>query len=144
MAMWSTLPTSEPSLIRPIRRILGNCNAELGDEFQRYNNIFKSQEEVERELQAAQQKLFLYATDNAELFSQQITALDDKQELYDLRKALETCKELFNLMQLFGYEELAQRFTMDNLHALLSEVNNRINLVTSRRNCRILKICPAS
>ena len=103
--------------------------AELGDEFQRYNNIFKSQEEVERELRAAQQKLFLYATDNAELFSQQITALDDKQELYNLRKALETCKELFNLMQLFGYEELAQWFTMDNLHALLSEVNNRINLV---------------
>ena len=103
--------------------------AELGDEFERYSNIFKSQEEVEQELRAAQQKLFLYATDNAELFSQQITALDDKQELYDLRRALETCKELFNIMQLFGYDELAQRFTMDNLHALLSEVNNRINLV---------------
>ena len=84
---------------------------------------------MEQELRAAQQKLFLYATDNAELFSQQITALDDKQELYDLRRALETCKELFNIMQLFGYDELAQRFTMDNLHALLSEVNNRINLV---------------
>ena len=113
--------------------------AELGDEFQRYNNIFKSQEEVERELRAAQQKLFLYATDNAELFSQQITALDDKQELYDLRKALETCKELFNLMQLFGYEELAQRFTMDNLHALLSEVNNRINLVNLKEKLQSIE-----
>lgn len=55
--------------------------SELGDEFERYRNIFKSQEEIEYDLRAIQDKLFLYSTDNAELFSQQISALDDKQEL---------------------------------------------------------------
>ena len=108
--------------------------AELGDEFERYRDIFKSQEEIEQDLQAIQDKLFMYATDNAELFSQQITALDDKKELLDLRKQLDTYKELFNIIKLFGYEELAQRFSIDTLHAMYNEVNNRINLVNLKEN----------
>ena len=94
----------------------------------------KSQEEIEQDLQAIQDKLFMYATDNAELFSQQITALDDKKELLDLRKLLDTYKELFNIIKLFGYEELAQRFSIDSLHAMYNEVNNRINLVNLKEN----------
>lgn len=108
--------------------------AELGDEFRRYRDIFKSQEEIEQDIQAIQDKLFMYATDNAELFSQQITALDDKQELLALRQALDTYKELANIMQLFGYEELARKFTMENLHALYTEVNNRIAIVNLKQN----------
>ena len=108
--------------------------AELGDEFERYRDIFKSQEEIEQDLQAIQDKLFMYATDNAELFSQQITALDDKQELIEIRRALDTYKELANIIKLFGYEELAQRFSMENLHALYTEVNNRIALVNLKEN----------
>ena len=110
--------------------------AELGDEFQRYRDIFKTQEEIEQDIRAIQDKLFMYATDNAELFSKQITALDDKQELLALRKALDTYKELINIIQLFGYEELAQKFTMENLHALYTEVNNRIAIVNLKQNMR--------
>lgn len=108
--------------------------AELGDEFERYRDIFKSQEEIKQDLQEIQDKLFMYATDNAELFSQQITALDDKKELLDLRRLLDTYKELFNIIKLFGYDELSQRFSMDTLHALYNEVNNRINLVNLKEN----------
>ena len=108
--------------------------AELGDEFQRYREIFKTQEEIEQDIQAIQDKLFMYATDNAELFSQQITALDDKQELLDLRQVLDTYKELINIIQLFGYEELAPKFTMKNLRVLYTEVNNRIALVNLKQN----------
>ena len=93
-----------------------------------------SQEEIEQSLTAIQDKLFLYSTDNAELFSQQITALDDKQELLDLRRTLDTYKELLNVMKLFGYDELAQRFSMESLHAMSTEVNNRIALVNLKQN----------
>ncbi len=108
--------------------------AELGDEFERYCNIFKSQEEIEQELQAIQDKLFMYATDNAELFSQQINAMEDKRELLELRNLLDTYKELFNIIKLFGYEDLAQRFSMETLHSLSTEVNNRISLVNLKEN----------
>ncbi len=108
--------------------------AELGDEFERYRDIFKSQEEIEQDLKAIQDKLFMYATDNAELFSQQITAIDDKKELIELRNLLDNYKELFNIIKLFGYDELAQRFAMDTLHSLYNEVNNRIALVNLKEN----------
>ena len=108
--------------------------AELGDEFERYRDIFKSQEEIEKDLLAIQDKLFFYATDNAELFSQQITALADKRELLELRRLLDTYKELFNIIKLFGYEELANKFSMDTLHALYNEVDNRIKIVNVKEN----------
>ena len=108
--------------------------SELGDEFEKYRNIFKSQEEVEQDLKSIQDKLFLYATDNAELFSQQITALDDKSELLSLRQALDTYKELLNIMKLFGYDELAKKFSMERLHAMLTEVNNRISIINLKQN----------
>lgn len=108
--------------------------SELGDEFEKYRNIFKSQEEVEQDLKSIQDKLFLYAIDNAELFSQQITALDDKSELLSLRQALDTYKELLNIMKLFGYDELAKKFSMERLHAMLTEVNNRISIINLKQN----------
>lgn len=108
--------------------------SELGDEFEKYRNIFKSQEEIEQDLRSIQDKLFLYATDNAELFSQQITALDDKSELLSLRQALDTYKELLNIMKLFGYDELAKKFSMERLHAMLTEVNNRISIINLKQN----------
>lgn len=108
--------------------------SELGDEFEKYRNIFKSQEEIEQDLKSIQNKLFLYATDNAELFSQQITALDDKSELLSLRQALDAYKELLNIMKLFGYDELAKKFSMERLHAMLTEVNNRISIINLKQN----------
>ena len=108
--------------------------SELGDEFEKYRNIFKSQEEIEQDLKSIQDKLFLYATDNAELFSQQITALDDKSELLSLRQALDAYKELLNIMKLFGYDELAKKFSMERLHAMLTEVNNRISIINLKQN----------
>lgn len=108
--------------------------SELGDEFEKYRNIFKSQEEIEQDLKSIQDKLFLYATDNVELFSQQITALDDKSELLSLRQALDTYKELLNIMKLFGYDELAKKFSMERLHAMLTEVNNRISIINLKQN----------
>lgn len=116
------------------RAYFEELQAELGDEFERYRDIFKSPEEIEQDLRAVQDKLFMYATDNAELFSQQITALDDKQELLALRQALDTYKELSNIIKLFGYEELAQKFSVENIHALSTEVNNRIALVNLKQN----------
>lgn len=116
------------------RAYFEELQSELGDEFERYRDIFKSQEEIEHDLHLIQDKLFMYATDNAELFSQQITALDDKQELLALRQALDTYKELANIIRLFGYEELSEKFIIENIHALSTEVNNRIALVNFKQN----------
>lgn len=108
--------------------------AELGDEFKQYDNIFKTPEEIQSDLQLISQKLFLYDTDNAEVFSQQISALEDKSELVELRHALELYKELYNTAKLFGYDELSEKFSLDNINALYNEVNNRINLINLKQS----------
>ena len=55
-------------------------------------------------------------------------------ELWNAIVVINSVLLLFNIIKLFGYEELAQRFTMDNLHALYTEVNNRISLVNLKEN----------
>lgn len=106
--------------------------SELGDAYVQYSNIFKSQEEIERDLLVIKEKLFLFNTENAELFSQQISALDDKGALIDVRKALELYKELFNIAKLFGYDDIADKFDLTKVSALYNEVNNRIALINKK------------
>ncbi len=108
--------------------------AELGDEFKQYDNIFKTPEEIESDLKQIEDKLFLFDTTNAEVFSQQISALDDKAALLELRNALESYKELYNISKLFDYEELSDKFQLDNISALYNEVNNRINLINLKQS----------
>ncbi|MHC1694122.1 MAG: DEAD/DEAH box helicase family protein [Eubacteriales bacterium] len=111
--------------------------AELGDEFKQYDNIFKTSEEIQSDLQLIAEKLFLYDTNNAEVFSQQISAIEDKAELIDLRHALELYKELFNTAKMFGYDELSDKFDLDNINALYNEVSNRINLINLKQMLKI-------
>ncbi|WP_063565984.1 DEAD/DEAH box helicase family protein [Paenibacillus sp. O199] len=108
--------------------------AELGDEFKQYDNIFKSQEEIQMDLQMIADKLFLFDTSNAEVFSQQISALDDKAVLIDIRYTLELYKELYNIAKLFDYEELSDKFELYNISSLYNEVNNRINMINLKQN----------
>lgn len=107
--------------------------AELGDEFKQYDNIFKSQEDIVADLETIKEKLFLYDTDNAEMFSQQISALDDKKELLEIRHALELYKELFNIAKLFGYDEISDKFDLEKISALYTEVCNRIDIVNQKQ-----------
>ena len=107
--------------------------AELGDEFKQYDNIFKSQEDIVADLETIKEKLFLYDTDNAEVFSQQISAIDDKKELLEIRHALELYKELFNIAKLFGYDEISDKFDLGKVSSLYTEVCNRIDIVNQKQ-----------
>ena len=107
--------------------------AELGDEFKQYDNIFKSPEDIENDLNSIHEKLFIYDTENAEIFSQQISEIDDKKQLLEIRHALELYKELYNIASLFGYEELNESFDLTKISALYSEVCNRINIINQKQ-----------
>ena len=103
--------------------------AELGDDFKQYDSIFMTQEEITAALQEIQETLFLYDTNNISVFTNQISAIENKEELLVLRKALESYKELQNIARLFGYDELADVFTLDNATSLATEVNNKISII---------------
>ena len=107
--------------------------AELGDEFQQYANIFKTPEEIEANLAEIKEKLFLFDTENAEVFSQQISAIEDKQDLIELRHALQLYKELHNIVGLFGYSEIENQFNIEKISALYNEVDNRISILNQKQ-----------
>lgn len=107
--------------------------AELGDAFKQYDSIFKTQEDIENDLKLIAETLFSFDVQNAEVFSQQISEIDDKNELLELRRALELYKELFNIASLFGYDDLADKFDLTKVSSLYSEVVNRINLINQKQ-----------
>lgn len=107
---------------------------ELGDEVQNYSNIFKSKEDIEKDLNEVKNQLFLYDTSNVVSFINQINAIDDKKQLLDLRQALENYKAMYNLIRLYGYEDLYEHFNVENAIKCLNEVNNRISIVNLKNS----------
>lgn len=68
---------------------------ELGNEMERYSNIFKSKEEIEAEFSDIKEKLFHYDLKNAEVFSQQISQIEDRKQMLGIKKALENVRNLY-------------------------------------------------
>lgn len=106
---------------------------ELGDEFENYANIFKEPEEIKKDIEDIKEKLFIYDTDNLENFTKQINELP-KKELYDIRKALNNYKILYNLVKMYGYEEVTEKIDIFKISKLLNEVTNRINILNLTEN----------
>jgi type I restriction enzyme R subunit len=102
---------------------------ELGDEIGTYSNLFKSKEEVEAEIQDIKEKLFEYDITNAEIFSQQIGEIEDKQILLDIKKALEAAKNLYNIIRLYGHFELLEKIDFKKLVQLYNETSRHIDLI---------------
>ncbi|WP_166919866.1 type I restriction endonuclease [Flavobacterium poyangense] len=100
---------------------------QLGDEMEMYSYLFKSEEEIQQEIQEIKETLFHYETQNRELFSQQIAQLTDKKELLRLIKALRTAKELKNIIAVNGYDALDGIADFDIWNRLLLEAQNRLD-----------------
>lgn len=101
---------------------------ELGDEFQNYANIFKSYDEIKEDIENLKNQLFIYDTENLENFTREINNLP-KDELYAIRKSLENYKMLYNLIKMYGYEDLTNKIDISKISKLVSEVTNRINII---------------
>lgn len=91
-----------------------------------YEKLFKSADEIEKDIKNIQDTLWEYSTDNAELFQQQISEIKDKGLLQAIAKSLRLASELYNLIRLNGYDELLSKLDFNKFKRLLSEVENRI------------------
>ncbi len=105
---------------------------ELGDEMESYSSLFKSKEEIEEEIKNIKDILFEYDTLNAELFSQQISKIQDIKKMQEIKKALENAKSLYNLIRLFGHFELLEKIDFRKLNLLYREASNHLNLLNQK------------
>ncbi|HAX03789.1 MAG: hypothetical protein A2Y45_08280 [Tenericutes bacterium GWC2_34_14] len=93
-----------------------------------FGSLFMSEHEINKSLEESRIILSDYSTDNKELFSQQITGLP-KDKLYEVRKALEQLRELYNIARLLGHTELLEKIDLKLISSLLNEVTNRLQLL---------------
>jgi len=106
--------------------------AELGDEMEFYSNLFKSKEEIEEEISEIKEILFSYDTQNAELFSQQISQIQDRNIVLKIKKALANAKSLYNLIRLFGHFDLLKKVDFKKLSQLYREAENHLALLNTK------------
>lgn len=99
---------------------------ELGDEIEHYSNLFKTEAEIRADVEAIREALFDFSLDDAELFSQQVSQLQDRQQLLAIVRALTSARELYNLIRLGGYEHLAGLLDFHKLRKLHSEAQHAL------------------
>lgn len=109
---------------------------ELDDELATYSSLFKAKEEIEQEISTIEEKLFQYDLQNAEVFSQQISQIQDKPTVSSIKKALENARELYNLIRLQGHFELLERLDFKKLRDLLGEVSRHLDLLNLRESLK--------
>ncbi len=108
--------------------------AELGDEMQTYSNLFKSKEEIESELREIKEQLFHYDLTNAEIFSQQISQIEDRKLVLAIKKALENAKNLYNLIRLYGHFDMLEKVDFKKLNQLYSEASRHLDLLNLKES----------
>jgi type I restriction enzyme R subunit len=105
---------------------------ELGDEMEHYSNLFKTPTEIEQDIQNIKEVLFHFDTENAEVFSQQISQITDRAEMLKITRALNTARELYNLIRLSGNYDLLDKLDFQKLTLLAREANNHLTLINTR------------
>jgi type I restriction enzyme R subunit len=106
--------------------------SELGDELQHYSNLFKSAEEIEKEIEEIKEVLFKFDTSNKEVFNDQITEINDRTEIRQITKVLNNSKELYNLIRLSGNFELLEKLDFRELTVLSGLANSRLALINTK------------
>jgi len=87
-----------------------------------------SEHEINKNIEESNTIISDYSIDDMELFSQQITMLP-KERLYEIRKALEQLRELYNIARLLGHTEVVEQIDIKLISPLLNEVASRIQLM---------------
>lgn len=116
------------------RAYFDELNSELGDEMEHYSNLFKSEEEIKSEIETIRDVLFRFDVENAEIFSQQISAIQDRSEVLAIKKALTNARELYNLIRFSGRYKLLDMIDFQKLNQLYHETINHLNLLNLKEN----------
>ena len=105
---------------------------QLGDEMETYSNLFKSREEMEAEIKDIKEKLFHFDLLNSEIFSQQITQIEDPKTVLDIKKALAEAKNLYNIIRMYGHFDLLEAIDFRKLNELYNETARHLDLINAK------------
>ncbi len=111
------------------RDYLKELESELGDETESYNKLFKSEDEIQQEIEEIKEELSHFDIVNAEVFSQQISSINDRKEMLKITNALNNAKSLYNVIRLSGKYDKLDRLDFKKLTTLSREADNRLAMI---------------
>lgn len=91
-----------------------------------FGSLFVPADEISHELSKTELILLDYPTDNLEYFSQAINDIKNRKQLIDLRKALESIKQYYNIARLLGYHQLIEQIDIAQVATLLNILSRRM------------------
>ncbi|MCQ2270935.1 MAG: HsdR family type I site-specific deoxyribonuclease [Bacteroidales bacterium] len=100
-----------------------------------FASVIEDKDAIIAQMKEIKQVLFDYSYDNAEDFSSEISTLEDKAQLIELKNALNAAKDMANLVRTFGDEDMKEKFAkveITKLPALLQEVQRRIDMINQK------------
>lgn len=107
----------------------------LGNTMDTYKQIIENKDEIIKQMQEIRQTLFEYTTNNVEEFSQEISSINDKQQLLELKKVLISARDYCNIVRTFGNQELKEKFKnleIEKLPQMISEVQRHIDTINQK------------
>lgn len=109
-------------------------NEILGDDQKEWSKLFKSKEEILADIEAIKDVLFRFDTENAEVFSQQISQIQDRAEMLEIKRALICARELYNIIRFSGQYDLLDELDFRKLNDLYREADNHLALLTLKED----------
>ena len=100
-----------------------------------FTQVIEDKEEIINQMKQVRQVLFNYSYDNAEEFSSEISTEEDKSILLELKHALESAKNMANIVRTFGDGDMKTQFSkleITKLPELISEVQRRIGVINQK------------
>ena len=106
-----------------------------GNNTDTFTQVIEYKEEIINQMKQVRQVLFNYSYDNAEEFSSEISTEEDKCILLELKHALESAKNMANIVRTFGDGDMKTQFSkleITKLPELISEVQRRIGVINQK------------
>lgn len=97
--------------------------------------VLEEPQEIIERLQSVRQTLFSYTTDNVEEFCSEVSTVEDKTELLELKKALVSARDCYNIVRTFGDDGLRatiEKLQIENLSNLITEVQHAIDNINQK------------
>ena len=113
---------------------LKELQLELGDEISDYENMFKTDDEINRDIEKIKNLLFEYETKNIEIFTQQINQIKDRKKIIEIVNILKNARELHNIIRLQKKYEILQKLDFNNIFKMYREANNRLMLLNTKES----------
>jgi type I restriction enzyme R subunit len=108
--------------------------SELGDEIKDYEKMFKSEFEIDQEINQIKDFLFKYETNNLEIFSQQISEINDRKQVSEIVKVLESTRELYNCIRISEKVDFFKKLDFKKMNMMFREASNRLALINQKES----------